>query len=82
MKPLTPRIICGHCGFYGVNLNLRSLYIFYECMRYITYIMLNRRSQRGRVAYEKSSVSGIILFPCQESQGMIRVTLRPTFFDR
>ena len=46
-------VIRGHCNYYGVNGNLRSLYKFYEYMRYITHKMLNRRSQRGRVTYEK-----------------------------
>lgn len=46
-------IIRGHCGYYGVNGNLRSLYKFHDYMMQSTRKMLNRRSQRGRVTYEK-----------------------------
>lgn len=46
-------IIRGHCGYYGVNGNLRSLYKFHDYMMQSTRKMLNRRSQRGRVQYEK-----------------------------
>ena len=46
-------IIRGHCGYYGVNGNLRSLYKFHDYMMQATRKMLNRRSQRGRVTYEK-----------------------------
>ena len=46
-------IIRGHCNYYGVNGNLRSLYKFHDYMRYLTHRMLNRRSQRGYVKEEK-----------------------------
>ena len=46
-------IIRGHCGYYGVSGNLRSLYKFHDYMMQTTRKMLNRRSQRGRVTYEK-----------------------------
>ena len=46
-------IIRGHCGYYGVNGNLRSLYKFHDYMMQMTRRMLNRRSQRGSVSYEK-----------------------------
>ena len=46
-------IIRGHCGYYGVNGNLRSLYKFHDYMMQSTRKMLNRRSQRGYVTYEK-----------------------------
>ena len=46
-------IIRGHCGYYGVNGNLRSLYKFHDYMMQMTRKMLNRRSQRGSVTYEK-----------------------------
>jgi len=42
-----------NCGYYGVNGNLRSLYKFHDYMMQSTRKMLNRRSQRGRVTYEK-----------------------------
>lgn len=50
---LIAAIIRGHCNYYGVNGNLRSLYKFYDYMRYITHKMLNRRSQKGHMSYEK-----------------------------
>ena len=46
-------IIRGHCGYYGVNGNLRSLYKFHDYMMQMTCRMLSRRSQRGSVSYEK-----------------------------
>ena len=46
-------IIRGHCGYYGVNGNLRSLYKFHDYMKQTTRRMLNRRSQRGCMTYEK-----------------------------
>lgn len=46
-------IIRGHCNYYGVNGNLNSLYKFYEYMRMMTHKMLNRRSQRGKMTYDK-----------------------------
>ena len=46
-------IIRGHCGYYGVNGNLRSLYKFHDYMMQMTRRMLNRRSQRGSLTYEK-----------------------------
>ena len=46
-------IIRGHCNYYGVNGNLRSLYKFHDYMKYMTHKMLNRRSQRGYVTYKK-----------------------------
>lgn len=46
-------IIRGHCNYYGVNGNLRSLYKFHDYMKYATRKMLNRRSQRGYVTIEK-----------------------------
>jgi group II intron reverse transcriptase/maturase len=46
-------IIRGHCNYYGVNGNLRSLYKFHDYMKWMTRRMLNRRSQRGYVTYQK-----------------------------
>lgn len=46
-------IIRGHCNYYGVNGNLNLLYKFYEYMRMMTHKMLNRRSQRGKMTYDK-----------------------------
>ena len=46
-------IIRGHCGYYGVSGNLRFLYKFHDYMMQTTRKMLNRRSQRGCVTYEK-----------------------------
>ena len=46
-------IIRGHCGYYGVNGNLRSLYKFHDYMKQMTHKMLNRRSQKGYVTYGK-----------------------------
>ena len=46
-------IIRGHCNYYGINGNLRSLYKFHDYMKQMTHKMLNRRSQKGYVTYEK-----------------------------
>ena len=46
-------IIRGHCNYYGVNGNLRSLYKFHDYMMQMTHKMLSRRSQRGYMTYEK-----------------------------
>ena len=46
-------IIRGHCNYYGRNGNLRSLYKFHDYMKQMTHKMLNRRSQKGYVTYEK-----------------------------
>ena len=46
-------IIRGHCNYYGVNGNLRSLHKFHDYMKQMTHKMLNRRSQKGYVTYEK-----------------------------
>lgn len=46
-------IIRGHCNYYGVNGNLRSLYKFHDYMKQMTHKMLNRRSQKGYVTNEK-----------------------------
>ncbi len=46
-------IIRGHCNYYGVNGNLRFLYKFHDYMKRMTHKMLNRRSQKGCVTYEK-----------------------------
>ena len=46
-------VVRGHCNYYGGNGNLRSLYKFHDYMKYMTHKMLNRRSQRGYVTYEK-----------------------------
>ena len=46
-------ILRGHCNYYGVNGNLRSLYKFHDYMKYMTHKMLNRHSQRGYITYEK-----------------------------
>ena len=46
-------IIRGHCNYYGVNGNLRSLYKFHDYLKEMTHKMLNRRSQRGYVTYDK-----------------------------
>ena len=46
-------IIRGHCNYYGINGNLRSLYKFHDYMKQTTHKMLNRRSQKGYVTYEK-----------------------------
>ena len=46
-------IIRGHCNYYGVNGNLRCLYKFHDYMMKMTRKMLNRRSQKGHVTYEK-----------------------------
>jgi len=46
-------IIRGHCNYYGVNGNLRSLYRFHDYLKEMTHKMLNRRSQRGYVTCDK-----------------------------
>ena len=46
-------IIRGHCNYYGVNGNLRSLYKFHDYLKAMTHKMLNRRSQKGYVTYDK-----------------------------
>lgn len=46
-------IVRGHCNYYGVNGNLKALQSFHDYMEYITYKMLNRRSQKKGMTYEK-----------------------------
>ena len=46
-------ILRGHYNYYGVSGNFTSLNAFYRHMRYLVHKMLNRRSQRKSVTYEK-----------------------------
>lgn len=46
-------ILRGHYNYYGVSGNFASLNNFYRHMEYHVFKMLNRRSQRKSVTYEK-----------------------------
>jgi group II intron reverse transcriptase/maturase len=46
-------VIRGHCNYYGVNGNYRSIVKFWEYLKDSTYRMLNRRDQKGRLKYPK-----------------------------
>lgn len=46
-------IVRGHCNYYGVNGNLKALQNFHDYMEYITYKMLNRRSQKKGMTWDK-----------------------------
>ena len=46
-------IIRGHCNYYGINGNRRSLYKFHDYLKAMTHKMLSRRSQKGYVTYDK-----------------------------
>jgi group II intron reverse transcriptase/maturase len=52
MKTLAA-VIRGHCNYYGVNGNYRSLEKFWKYVKYATYRMLNRRDQKGKLRYPK-----------------------------
>ena len=46
-------ILRGHYNYYGVSGNFASLNNFYRHIEYLVFKMLNRRSQRKSVTYEK-----------------------------
>ena len=46
-------ILRGHYNYYGVSGNFTALNAFYRHMRYLVHKMLNRRSQRKSVPYDK-----------------------------
>ena len=46
-------VIKGHCNYYGVNGNFKSIQKFWKYLKDSTYRMLNRRDQKGRFRYEK-----------------------------
>ncbi len=46
-------VIKGHCNYYGVNGNFKSIQKFWKYLKYATYRMLNRRDQKGRFKYDK-----------------------------
>ena len=50
---LIAAILRGHYNYYGVSGNYASLNNFYRHMEYLVFKMLNRRSQRKSVTYEK-----------------------------
>ncbi len=50
---LIAAVIRGHCNYYGVSGNYQAIYDFSEYMKYITYKMLNRRSQRKGMKWDK-----------------------------
>jgi group II intron reverse transcriptase/maturase len=52
MKTLAA-VIRGHCNYYGVNGKYRALEKFWKYLKYATYRMLNRRSQKGKLRYPK-----------------------------
>ncbi|MBR4741427.1 MAG: group II intron reverse transcriptase/maturase [Desulfovibrio sp.] len=43
----------GHCQYYGVNGNFPMLAKFKRYLMYITYKTLRRRSQKGKISWEK-----------------------------
>ena len=52
MKALAA-IYRGHCNYYGVNGNIKALNDFREYLKETTKRVLNRRSQRDKLAYPK-----------------------------
>jgi group II intron reverse transcriptase/maturase len=45
--------IRGHCNYYGVSGNFRSIQKFWKYLQETTYRMLNRRDQKGKLRYPK-----------------------------
>jgi hypothetical protein len=43
----------GHCGYYGVSGNYRSIEKYWKYVEHTTYRMLNRRDQKGKLRYPK-----------------------------
>ena len=52
MKTLS-RALLGHNAYYGINGNLKSVQTFYYIIGRMTHKMLNRRSQKAKVTWEK-----------------------------
>jgi group II intron reverse transcriptase/maturase len=52
MKQLAAAIR-GHCNYYGVNGNFRSIQKFWKYLQETTYRMLNRRDQKGKLRHPK-----------------------------
>ena len=51
MKSLS-RKLRGHCNYYGINGNLKSIQRFYRYAKGRAYWMFNRQSQKARVTWE------------------------------
>ena len=51
MKSLS-RKLRGHCNYYGINGNLKSIRRFYQYAKGRAYWMFNRQSQKARVTWE------------------------------
>lgn len=45
--------LLGHYNYYGVNGNYMQMRKFYEYLKYVTHKMLNRRSERAHMRWEK-----------------------------
>jgi len=52
MKTLS-RALLGHNAYYGINGNLKAVQTFYYIVGRMTHKMLNRRSQKAKVTWEK-----------------------------
>ncbi|MBR3584930.1 MAG: group II intron reverse transcriptase/maturase [Oscillospiraceae bacterium] len=52
MKTLAA-VVRGHCNYYGVNGNSLQILKFWRYLRLQTYLMLNRRDQKGKLKFEK-----------------------------
>ena len=50
---LIAAIIRGHCNYYGVSGNYKAIYDFSDYVKYRTFKMLNRRSQRKGMKFQK-----------------------------
>ena len=46
-------VVRGHCNYYGVSGNYIQIVKFWKYLKYVTYRMLNRRDQKGRLRYPK-----------------------------
>ena len=46
-------IVRGHCNYYGVSGNFKSIEKYWKYLKYTTYRMLNRRDQKGKLCYPK-----------------------------
>lgn len=46
-------IVRGHCNYYGISGNFLCIQKYWKYLKYATYRMLNRRDQKGKLAYPK-----------------------------
>lgn len=70
MKALS-RALMGHNAYYGINGNLKSIQSFYYIVGRMTHKMLNRRSQKAKVTWEK--FARIWKFHIKEPRVMVNI---------